>query len=191
MSTLPPDPQAEIARLRRRATVWTWVAVAGVVLTAWSWLGRPSPSIPSTKSTSSTPGRLSWPPASYVKDVVCLPEGYGVYTYFTLAAADGTPTASDGVAIVTYGDTRFDYSGDQYYEILRRDTFPVRSSAFETATLGLGAMAHQGLIYRVGRVSLDELKGLRQSSTLGKVSVRFIPEPGCTLYAATTVSWPD
>lgn len=145
-----------------------------------------APDLPLPQAT-----RRSWPAPDYVKDVVAYPEGYGIYVYFTLADRAGEQTASDGTAIVTYADWRYNYYDGETYEILCRDTFPVRAEDFRLTTLGRGAFEHQGLIYPVGRSPLERFKKLRASSQTGKVSVRFIPTPGCTLYAATTVIWPD
>ena len=53
----PPDPAAELARLRRKQHIWTWVAVAGVILTVWAWFGSPLCRAPA--STSPTPSTTS------------------------------------------------------------------------------------------------------------------------------------
>jgi len=58
--TPPLDPADEIARLRRWLRAWTWVAIAGGVLTLWGWFGRPvSRAQVSTTSTPSTKS-ISW-----------------------------------------------------------------------------------------------------------------------------------
>lgn len=73
------DPASELARLRRKQRIWTWVAVVGVVITAWSWLGRPSrraPAAPqpSDMSEASDPSDLRASPAASA-----LPAGDLVY----------------------------------------------------------------------------------------------------------------
>lgn len=178
----PPDPAAELARLRRKATIWTWVAVAGVILTVWGWFGAPLCRAP-VAATAPRPVVLSTPVArpSYIKMVSAAPEGFGFIFSFILAGPDGSPVQSPGTVILALYD-EFYGDGSLDHKLVLQDTFPITLGNYALTTSGyLGCF--------LPRVDVSREGTIRQTTTGAFYLLRFIAD-GETLMTKARAPWP-
>lgn len=193
----PPDPAVdpavrladELARLRRQSRFWMWFSGAWFIFSLWSWFGAPlcqRAAAPPAKPAVTLASFSGHP--SYLADVIVQKEGFGYLIGFTLKDAAGRYCATGGRVICTINDHYYSaYSGENYH-CLRRDTVWVTRGDF----LLMGSIIGDSFpVCPLPRVDLRDAADEVRSSSIGcLVSVRFIPQPGETLFSTSTAPWP-
>jgi hypothetical protein len=109
-------------------------------------------------------------PPDYIKQTTVLKEGDGLQIYIILADSSGQMTSSNGKFTMTISDNRGHLSSQ---------SIDVKTSDFQTAKIGMGALQHDALILNIGRIPFSGM--LHTPSGSVKVKVSFTPTGGKTL----------
>lgn len=127
---------------------------------------------PATLSGNSLLGGsgLNSNPPSYIKQVTAIKEGNRAFQiHFILADDSGQMTTADGTAFVSIVDDA--------YKTFFDNSYTVKKSDFQKATVGQGSFAHDVVLLNIGRISYANAV-LNPGISTGKVNIRFVPTGG-------------
>jgi hypothetical protein len=125
-------------------------------------------------------------PPAYIKSVVAYKEGIdGIVIYVIFADATGAMVPASGyITMEVWEDAPLP-------RLLYRHFEPhLTPAAFHHTTIGVGAFAHQALLYTTGRVPYSAFDR-QPTQRMGTVHVRFGAEPQgeATMKGQTTIIW--